>query len=683
MGENMANAPPQEGGGGNHGDAASNSKMKRKLACNQCRAKKAKCDGNTPCSGCKNARINCVYSAPRKRGVPSGYLQKLERENEHLRCLLGLVIEGTLDGPSYLKDLDQSLTDYSPQRRAELKSRVSDVLNGTSPLTASTAAAHNSFTFDYPNSSTSHHAHSYSDFSTDESIPPATYQAASMGGGDFATTTSYNADDNQLKNLGLTSGFDKKFVASFQRLQLSRGINFDVHTWANLIQPCRIIELLEIYFTYGNSMYPMLDKTEIVRLAYSPERFKMSSKSCLLWSVILVGYNLTSVKDTSTDTLRARAMYDLAFCTLDSIHSLESVQALLVQSMFFLGKGFWGNSWLFVGNAVRMALDLGISNHEDVNLLSFYERRTWKCCCVVDSIISARIGRIPQVQAHHGHFFEELEEAGDSMEEWELWKPFNESNINNLPPTKPWISEPARAISIFNAFYKLNEISNRFITVVNKPYKSNEWSEETKNQFLAEISASLKAWENSCPPHIKLMLDEDDENLQLLPHNGNLILTYVSLCSMIYAAVGDDERYATYGLPTCEQLIQLTQRTTEIYISYFHLNKVPPTFEHFHSVLITVLVRNIASQQQKDGTGRKIDEGIFKKFLGHLEKSSDTWGGSLITVSYLRDIQNKIDCEEFDNQYAPKTLEFDRGFSSFLNDIYNDFFNSDEGFVMP
>lgn len=613
---------------------------KRKLACNQCRVKKAKCDGNTPCSGCRAAMVNCVYSAPRKRGVPSGYLQKLERENDYLKCLLQKFMETSTNAWDTVAQVQRALTEATPEVKAELKRRFS--------LPLSSEPGSNVF-----------------------------LQQGNREKDDNTGEEPQDQRDNELRNLGLTSGFDRSFVTRFQRLQLSGKGYFDVNNWANLIQPCHPVELLEIYFTYCNPIYPMLDKSELVQLSYSPDRCKMTAKSCLWWTVVLQGFNHTSIKKPAGDNDRSKAVYDLAFCTLDCSHSLETVQALLIQALFFLGKGYWGYSWLMVGNAVRTAMDLGLSNHEMASA-NYFERRTWKCCCIIDSIISGRMGRVPQVQSNIGHFFDESEDWSDSLEEWELWKPFAESartseSVDQV--TKKWVSEPSRAISIFNAFYTLNEIANRFITVVNKPSKSTDWSEESKTDFLAKTAKQVTEWAQSLPPHIKLHIAFEDA-AQLLPHNANLIFTYISVCSLIYAADGNSDRYATYGLPTCQQLIDFIQCTTSIFRSYFSLNKIQPTFEYFHTVLITVLVRN-RNSGASDPLNAVLDS-VFDKFLENLKNCSSTWGGSLIPASYLeryRDYTVQANAQQL--PLNSNNNPFEQGFSSFLTEIYHEFFNAE------
>lgn len=45
---------------------ASKRKPRVSLACEQCRTRKVRCDGQNPCSGCRHSGTSCVYRSPRR-----------------------------------------------------------------------------------------------------------------------------------------------------------------------------------------------------------------------------------------------------------------------------------------------------------------------------------------------------------------------------------------------------------------------------------------------------------------------------------------------------------------------------------------------------------------------------------------------------------------------------------------
>ncbi|CCF55586.1 hypothetical protein KAFR_0A01480 [Kazachstania africana CBS 2517] len=66
------------------------SKFRVSQACDRCRLKKIKCDGQKPrCSNCKKINFNCAISTKlSRRGLPKGYTQALENEVIRLQDLL-------------------------------------------------------------------------------------------------------------------------------------------------------------------------------------------------------------------------------------------------------------------------------------------------------------------------------------------------------------------------------------------------------------------------------------------------------------------------------------------------------------------------------------------------------------------------------------------------------------------
>ncbi|KAH0607328.1 uncharacterized protein H6S33_003316 [Morchella sextelata] len=74
-------------------------RMRVSRACEQCRSRKAKCDGKTPgCSPCVTLSQTCTYGAqPRKRGLPPGSVSALERTVKLLQRVLGMLMD-SVDG---------------------------------------------------------------------------------------------------------------------------------------------------------------------------------------------------------------------------------------------------------------------------------------------------------------------------------------------------------------------------------------------------------------------------------------------------------------------------------------------------------------------------------------------------------------------------------------------------------
>ncbi|KEF61405.1 uncharacterized protein A1O9_02971, partial [Exophiala aquamarina CBS 119918] len=77
-------------------EAAEQSKTRIRIgrACDRCKLKKSKCDGNNPCSGCKASDSVCEYSARRRREARDWYWEMRDIVDEALQSLYWACREG-------------------------------------------------------------------------------------------------------------------------------------------------------------------------------------------------------------------------------------------------------------------------------------------------------------------------------------------------------------------------------------------------------------------------------------------------------------------------------------------------------------------------------------------------------------------------------------------------------------
>lgn len=69
-----------------------NKRQRVSRACLQCRTRKIKCTGESPsCAACRNTGQNCSYGEAKRRGLPPGYLQQLEKYVKRLETIIGTV----------------------------------------------------------------------------------------------------------------------------------------------------------------------------------------------------------------------------------------------------------------------------------------------------------------------------------------------------------------------------------------------------------------------------------------------------------------------------------------------------------------------------------------------------------------------------------------------------------------
>ncbi|KAL0939957.1 C6 finger domain-containing protein [Colletotrichum truncatum] len=83
-------------------DGGSNSASQSPIACESCRQRKRRCDRKLPfCLQCSHEPGRCQYPEQSKRGIPNGYLNKLETRLAETEAALFKVLSGALDSHAY------------------------------------------------------------------------------------------------------------------------------------------------------------------------------------------------------------------------------------------------------------------------------------------------------------------------------------------------------------------------------------------------------------------------------------------------------------------------------------------------------------------------------------------------------------------------------------------------------
>ncbi|KAA8914126.1 hypothetical protein TRICI_003023 [Trichomonascus ciferrii] len=438
--------------------------------------------------------------------------------------------------------------------------------------------------------------------------------------------------DQEPRFLGLSSGFENPFHSSVRGLHMNHQVS-DFAECRKLIDPAKPMDLLDIYFAYFHPSYPMVDKRDIVKTAMTETSNISSGKNCLLWTVLLYGWNLTELAKPHPDSKIVQLMQQLTMCGLKSRHSIETVQSLLLQAMFFWGKQYWSNAYMLVGDAVRMGIDLGLhlSNVASPSIA----RRTWKCCCMLDSLVSGRLGRRPQVTIMD---YIDAMEPEDSEEEWGLWSPpVERCSSQPFEATQRYVAEPGRFVSAFNVNYAINKIANKYINRVN----TNEMEDEViKSELLKSTAIELKEWKDNLPSHLNLeaYMNTDFEacqSIQLLPHVVNLYFGYVSVCHLLHIV---DTNFSLEGIiPSYDAAIDLARKTMYSFFSRVSPRKALPTFEYFLSLSMTVCLKmGVEIQGLADPL---YNNERFNELLGYLKSCSEAWNGALISYNYWIKVQ--------------------------------------------
>lgn len=368
-------------------------------ACDQCRRRKSKCDGEQPvCRICQAAGRNCSYeNGGGRRGLPTGYVRGLE-------TALGLVFQHVPSSEKDLLELLRERPSAASRNRAVdrwRKSKVATVLSQAPPAGPGDVSAEENIDDD-------------GDWVVDEkhNAPSAEETAKPAPGPNRA------ASPQQTPNA---------------QIEWKEAINMPL--------PSNTSALLDVYFIHTHSWFPILERRDLLRAMYThPGQAPNSSCHFVLWAVIAYA---TLIKGDNMSTVEPRQVsisiqkHILSNCmTAD----LDLIRARIILVLLHLEIGDIQLAWVLIGQAARM-LSLLPDSSQNGRL-----RNTFHGCMFLDNVISGFLGRTPCL------YTEEQLECGpvdeDDMEEWDSW-----SISRNMPGRGP-----LQSLSTFNRLRDLTRV---------------------------------------------------------------------------------------------------------------------------------------------------------------------------------------------------------------------------------
>jgi hypothetical protein len=226
--------------------------------------------------------------------------------------------------------------------------------------------------------------------------------------------------------------------------------------------------LLDLYFETTHSWFPISQKHELLRAAYtlanrtstSSVDLPSSAEIAFLQAVLLYAshqstFILNSPKPTHDDAYNIMSQQDLTQTSLfanSSSYDLGHVRAFLVLALFNIDQKLWSAAWINIGRAVYTAISTGLidRNSATANLpCDDNVKRTLLGCATLETIISARLNTVSYFRSS------DIQSRGlltiDGMEEWEPWQPKillqTGTALNQQVPSS---HVPGHVISTFN-----------------------------------------------------------------------------------------------------------------------------------------------------------------------------------------------------------------------------------------
>jgi hypothetical protein len=576
-------ADPDDDGKANAQDDPALPKRQRvSRACDSCRSKKDKCDGIQPvCSTCASLGRPCTYKAnPKKRGLPTGYIrslellwglvfQKIQGSEDVMRALMrsinlpshlatmGKEAEGSdtllssFKNSTVLRDIERMLV-VLEQPEEERERSLQAYGDGDTPLDVDAVlASSEAHEWQIPEGleyrETPFTGISPSRASMISSAPrPPGYRTRESG-------VQTIPEEIQSPPLAISlNADDRRLITSNELLQL----------------PSNAWPLLDIYFSYTQCWFPILEKHDILRTAYQYAEGDVSMSRtapgsgdhAALWAVLA----LASFQDTSANTahlsdhqahphIDSFRMYNTARELIPSEigpYELGHVQALLILSLIKFGQQQWTSAWMLVGHAVRIAQTLGLdrpsftapSRSPDKQLGR--AKHVYLGCFVLETLIAEHTSQCPSLRK------DDLARVGaineDGLEEWHPWE--DQTSFRPTQSSRASMQRgPLHALSTFNRLVSLVSILNDLCYYKQDPTISRSQLESLEMQLHRWASALPKSYRVDLQnrpiklpsPHIfglemtyqsivaalslQIAARESDQNLPEIPHKGKAI----------------------------------------------------------------------------------------------------------------------------------------------------------------
>lgn len=435
-------------------------------ACDQCRAAREKCDGIQPaCFPCVSQGRSCTYQAsPKKRGVQTGYIRTLELalawmfENvAHSEdALHNLLVHESGQGSALLVGKDSPAAERLHARwaRSRVNKSITRLLSGQAAQSSSDddQSPSEGMNVEDAGAKTTELPHApHLSLSAQSTVQARTLPGAVL------PHNSANALENNIQ--------------PDERAHLaSTGIGkLPPNHW----------RLLDIYFSYTHSWFPILEKKDMYQALYQyseqgsllPSANVESGVHAELWSALaLASFQAAAAAAASNSpdpTSTAHGgdnainpspadIFDTARKLIPSESGPFQVQhcrALLLLCLVSLGRDDWESAWLLVGFAVRVLLVVRTQSPPDDERLRPRMRALLVACFIVDTIVSMR----HNVPAHlKPDDIADLPLPEDGQDQWEPWTPCE--GLGGEHAMLQTLRNPAYPLSTFNHLYGVTKL---------------------------------------------------------------------------------------------------------------------------------------------------------------------------------------------------------------------------------
>ncbi|CZT52738.1 related to quinic acid utilization activator [Rhynchosporium secalis] len=579
-------------------------------ACDKCRSRKDKCDGKKPmgdicadrnaerralaCSTCISNDRECTYDANvKKRGLPEGYVRGLEK-------LWGLTIRDVdAIGDKILSALagdeeskESPLATWNNETNSDAlvdiwrKSTISRELERLLSSQEPTELKRKRMTSnDHGRKSVQRNALQEKDTSRSQADPDYPSARWSERVPNLMTQNDHQTPPN-------ASAVDPSFLPREYESVLSPNpahaapSNGNPAAGADALPdlPSETWHLLDIYFSYTHSWFPIVEKHDLLKTSYQYSQMKGDSSSAgsgenaVLWAAIAYAkFQCRAINDIFCapgaigDVIwTAERMYAQARSLVpneDGNIELGHVQALLILSLANIGMGHFTQAWSLIGQAVRSAIELQLDRPSDQSRAKSRFKHVFLGCFALETLIAARLNRRPHLRALDADLVGLLDE--DGLEEWDPW-------TDCVTVRRSSLGNPRLPASILSTF-------NRLIQVLQILNDACCCSDGASTIHLSTVLLRrLHVWSQaqSPPLYFDSTARGSEEGLSLLPHQYHLHNVYFTTLARSQL-LSSNHGNVPVNLEPCTQSACHTVDLLSQHLNALSLLIVPPTYEYF------------------------------------------------------------------------------------------------------
>ncbi|CAG8887065.1 unnamed protein product [Penicillium egyptiacum] len=581
-------------------------------ACDSCRSKKDKCDGIQPvCSTCASLCRPCTYKAnPKKRGLPTGYIRSLE-------LLWGLTFQRIQGSEDVMRALMRSINLPSHLATMGKETEGSDALLASFKNSAVLRDIERILIIlEQPEEERERNLQVYGEGETpldvegilssaeaqEWQIPEGMEARETPLPGVSPTRTALGIAPMKVTGPRPTTDSGTQTITPDDRPSSSSTVprNPDYPRSLSMKTPLQLPynawPLFDVYFSYTQCWFPILEKHDILRTAfrytegdlYTSGLTPGSGEHAALWAVLTLAslqYASISasreVEEQPSDRMTPSQMYLTARRLIppeSGPHEIGHVQALLILGLVKFGQQEWTGSWMLVGQAVRIAHILGLSepSYSSSSRTPDQEKQLGRAkhvflgCFVLETLIAESISQCPSLRKVDLARIGSVNE--DGLEEWHPWE--DQAGLRPAQSSRASMQRgPLHALSTFNRLVSLVSILNDLCCCKHDPTVSRSQ--------LEQLELQLQRWVTELPKSYRVDLQSRPVRLAS-PHIFGLEMTYegvvIALSSQIAIREHDqnvpEPPHRIRATESSERLLQLLQAFMETY----SFSATAPTF---------------------------------------------------------------------------------------------------------